>query len=91
MREAEQHTGCRILTYTILDHPMHTLLFVLGDSPKDLSDEEVVKRVVRVSVCRTEGDGEEDFGKVVGSIGGWGNERGSRVGGGAISGSTASA
>ena len=62
MREAEQYTGCRILTYTILDNHMHTLLFVPGDSPKDLSDEEMVKRVRALS---TEGDGEEDLGRLL--------------------------
>ena len=61
MREAEQYTGCRILTYTILDNHMHTLLFVPGDSPKDLPDEEMVKRVRALA---TEGD-DEDLGKLL--------------------------
>ncbi len=45
MRQAVLYTGCEVLTYAVLDNHMHTLLFVRGDSPAELSDEVILKRV----------------------------------------------
>ncbi len=45
MRQAALYSGCQILTYTVLDNHMHTLLLVPGDSPAELSDEVFLKRV----------------------------------------------